>query len=159
MTFNRNSTLVSVTSKQKVSPSLCDFKQEKKLKVVPVKACRNIYPQPWSLVGHWVFRIRDPVTKWIQCWEFCFLHIKDLSAKEYKPFLGMRMKWHSMNLKDPWLLSHRIFLGRKFDLQVNGILKKYETKLPLSLNYSEVFLEEIITGPKYFGPKTVDQKV
>ena len=46
--------------------------------------------------------------------------------------------------KDPLLLSHRIFLGRKFDLQFNGILKKYETKLPLSLNYSEVFLEEII---------------
>ena len=46
--------------------------------------------------------------------------------------------------KDPLLLSHRIFLGRKFDLQVNGILK-YETKLPLSLNYSEVFLKEIIS--------------
>ena len=46
--------------------------------------------------------------------------------------------------KDPLVLPHRIFLGRKFDLQVNGILKKYETKLPLSLNYSEVFLEEII---------------
>ena len=32
----------------------------------------------------------------------------------------------------------------------------YETKLPLSLNYSEVFLEEIITGPKYFGPEYLD---
>ena len=59
--------------------------------------------------------------------------------------------------KDPLVLPHRIFLGRKFDLQVNGVLK-YETKLPLSLNYSEVFLEEIITGPKYFGPENVDQK-
>ena len=74
--------------------------------------------------------------------------------------------------KDPLLLSHRIFLGRKFDLQVNGKKKlplslkkkkkkkkKYETKLPLSLNYSKVFLEEIISGPKYFGPENFDQKV
>ena len=60
--------------------------------------------------------------------------------------------------KDPLLLSHRIFLGRKFDLQVNE-KKKYETKLPLSLNYSKVFLEEIISGPKYFGPENFDQKV
>ena len=56
--------------------------------------------------------------------------------------------------KDPLLLSHRIFLGRKFDLQVNG-----KKKLPLSLNYSKVFLEEIISGPKYFGPENFDQKV
>ena len=59
--------------------------------------------------------------------------------------------------KDPLVLPHRIFLGRKFDLQVNGILK-YETKLPLSLNYSEVFLEEIILVQNIWS-KNVDQKV
>ena len=70
----------------------------------------------------------------------CFLHIKDLSARN-KPsfFLRMRKKWHSMN-KDPWLFSHKVFLGRKIDLQVNGMWNR--TALPL--NYPEVFLGKTI---------------
>ena len=127
-----------MTFKQKVNLSFCDFQikgqpkslwfqTEKKLKVVPVKACRKF-----------IFLQKNKPTVLKSCGtlssgfatlyqmksllRICFLHIKDLSAKKYTPFLGMRMKWHSMN-KDPWLISHRIFLGGKIDLQVNGIFK------------------------------------
>ena len=75
-----------------------------------------------------------------------------------KPFLGMNMEWHSMYLRILYYFPiESSWEGNLTYSQWN--FEKYETKLPLSLNYSEVFLEEIITGPKYFGPVNFDQKV
>ena len=68
------------------------------------------------------------------------------------------MEWYSMKLRILYYFPiESSWEGNLTYSQWN--FEKYETKLPLSLNYSEVFLEEIITGPKYFGPVNFDQKV
>ena len=83
---------------------------------------------------HWVQDSR-PCTKWSHCWEFAF-SISKIWVQRNKPLFRDENEVALHEYKDPWSLPHRIFLGRKIDLQVNGIWNR----TALSLNYPEVFL-------------------